>query len=147
MLLRHLLGGCTIFNGCRLPQYTALLILFVVHNAFSYSSTVIDFSLRPHFCLLSEKESVCAHEFIVEWKVKNKIPASVCLFQVKEPQPVFCWQEALDGKTAFSSNLGETTRFELRDMKTQDVLAQDVFEVAFTQKKYQRERRNPWSFF
>lgn len=103
--------------------------------------------LKPNICVLSETESHCEDVLIAEWKAQNDKTYSLCLYQSLSNTPIDCWQNVNIGKTQFSQAIAKTTVFELRDMNNQTLLGQEAFQVINAQKKYQRSRRNPWSFF
>jgi len=103
--------------------------------------------MKPNICVLSEAESHCEDVLIAEWKAENNKNYSLCLFQSKHTKPIECWQNVNFGRAEFTQAIATTTLFELRDMNNQTLLGQEIFQVINAQKKYQRSRRNPWSFF
>lgn len=103
--------------------------------------------MKPNICVLSEAESQCQDILTAEWKAQNNKNYSICLYQNQSKKPIECWENVNFGKAEFSQSIAKTTLFELRDMNNQRLLGKEVFEVINTQKKYQRSRRNPWSFF
>jgi len=111
------------------------------------NSSAIQLIMKPNICVLSETESHCQDVLIAEWKAQNNKNYSLCLYQSQNNKPIECWQNVNFGKTEFTQAIAKTTVFELRDMSNQVLLGQEAFEVINAQKKYQRSRRNPWSFF
>jgi len=111
------------------------------------NTPVIHLFMKPNICVLSEAEAYCADVLIAEWRSENNKNYSLCLYQSNNKNPIECWQNASFGKAQFSQTIAKTTRFELRDMNSQALLGQESFQVINAQKKYQRSRRNPWSFF
>jgi hypothetical protein len=103
--------------------------------------------MRPNICVLSGEETYCEDVLVAEWKAKNNQNFSLCLFQGESTTPIECWKEASFGKAEFTQTIATTTTFELRDMGDQKLLGRDAFQVINAHKKYQRSRRNPWSFF
>jgi len=103
--------------------------------------------MKPNICVLSETESHCEDVLVAEWKAQNNTNYSLCLFQSDNKTPIECWKNMSFGKTEFTRSIEATTIFELRDMDNQNLLGQETFQVINAQKKYQRARRNPWSFF
>lgn len=103
--------------------------------------------MKPNICVLSEKETHCDDVLIAEWRAENNKNYSLCLFQSTSKTPIECWQNVPFGKAEFTQTIATTTMFELRDMSNQMLLGQEAFQVINAQKKYQRSRRNPWSFF
>jgi hypothetical protein len=103
--------------------------------------------MRPNICVLSETESQCRDLLTAEWKAQNDKTYSLCLYQSLSKAPIECWENVNHGRTEFTQSIAKTTVFELRDMSNQHLLGQEAFQVITEQKKYQRSRRNPWSFF
>lgn len=110
------------------------------------TAPVVEFSLKPHVCVLAESESECKDRLVVEWKNLQAENISPCLYQAQANEPLFCWQKSQFGRTEFIASLAKTTTFELRT-EQQQLLAREVFEVIYTRKNSRHSRRNPWSFF
>jgi hypothetical protein len=144
-----LLGGCTIFNGKRLPIITSLFFYFLLPAQLSTAENnqAIHLLMKPNICVLSEAEVYCEDLLVAEWKSKNNKNYSLCLYQNENRNPIECWKNVSFGKVEFTQSIAKTTVFELRDMDNQTVLGTESFQVINAQKKYQRSRRNPWSFF
>ncbi len=98
-------------------------------------------------CVLSEAEIYCDDVLMAEWKSEANEKYSLCLYKREDKHPIECWKNVSFGKVEFTQSLAKTTVFELRDMDTHTVLGRESFQVINAQKKYQRSRRNPWSFF
>jgi hypothetical protein len=103
--------------------------------------------MKPNICVLSEAEVHCEDLLVAEWKSENNKNYSLCLYQSENKNPIECWKNVSFGKTEFTQAIAKTTLFELRDMDNQMLLGKESFQVINAQKKYQRSRRNPWSFF
>jgi len=103
--------------------------------------------MKPNICVLSETELHCDDVLIAEWKAQNNQRYSLCLYQEASKEPIECWKNVSVGRTEFTQTIAQTTLFELRDMDNQALLGQEAFQVINAQKKFQRPRRNPWSFF
>lgn len=103
--------------------------------------------MRPNICVLSEAEFECRDLLTAEWKANNNEIYSLCLYQQLSKTPIECWENVNKGKTEFTQSIATTTVFELREMNSQNLLGQEALQVITAQKKYQRSRRNPWSFF
>ena len=97
--------------------------------------------------MLSGAELYCEDIFVAEWKSVGNKNYSLCLYQRGNEKPIECWKNTSFGKIEFTQAIDKTTLFELRDMHNQALLGQESFQVINAQKKYQRSRRNPWSFF
>ena len=111
------------------------------------NTPVIHLFMKPNICVLSEAEAYCKDILVAEWKSADNQNYSLCLYQVNNKTPIECWQNTSFGKTEFTQAIAKTTLFELRDRDSQTLLGQESFQVINAQKKYQRSRRNPWSFF
>ncbi len=111
------------------------------------NSQVIHLLMKPNICVLSAAEAYCEDILVAEWKSSDNKNYSLCLYQGSSKKPIECWQNTSFGKTEFTQTIAKTTLFELRDMNNQTLLGQESFQVINAQKKYQRTRRNPWSFF
>lgn len=105
----------------------------------------IHFSLKPRLCVLTDGEQICRDELEVTWS--SELPRSLCLYQDAEPMPLECWRETRSGIYRFVINATASTNFQLREDNNEQALGREVFEVVYDQKKYRRQRRNPWSFF
>jgi hypothetical protein len=111
------------------------------------NTPAIHLFMKPNICVLSEAEAYCDDLLIAEWKAENNKSYSLCLYRGDNKTPIECWKNASFGKAEFTQAIAKTTLFELRDMDNQTLLGKESFQVINAQKKYQRSRRNPWSFF
>jgi hypothetical protein len=123
------------------------LVFFSQPSHAEENSAVVKLTMKPNICVLSETESHCQDVLSAEWKSHNNKLYSLCLYQSPNKTPIECWKNSNVGKTEFTQAIAKTTIFELRDMSNQTLLGQEAFQVINAQKKYQRSRRNPWSFF
>lgn len=103
--------------------------------------------MKPNICVLSESESQCRDLLTAEWKAHNNKNYSLCLYQETSKTPIECWENVNTGKAEFTQAIATTTVFELREMNSKALVVQQAFQVISAQKKFQRSRRNPWSFF
>ncbi len=94
--------------------------------------------------MLTEDEDACYDELEVRWSAPEKM--SLCLFQTDLDQPLRCWSDASGGEHKFIVSATRDVTFQLRE-RNQNTLVSEAFEVIHDQKKYRRQRRNPWSFF
>ncbi len=105
----------------------------------------IHFSLKPRLCVLAEGEEICRDQLDVRWSSEQK--RSLCLYQDDEPMPLQCWSDATSGEFQFTLTASNSTNFQLRAANSEQALGQEMFEVVYQQKKYRKQRRNPWTFF
>lgn len=152
-------GGCTIFDGAQSiftiknPGYSLRLIglAFVCNFAFGdelapeQSLPLIQFSIKPRLCVLIEKEDVCHDRLEINWSAAQ--PRSLCLYQSDKLEPLRCWKKATQGEYQFNLTASVSTDFQLREKQNQKPVSNQRFQVVFNDKKYRRQRRNPWSFF
>jgi hypothetical protein len=149
--LRRLLGGCTIFSGALLNHlrvYPWLLLMLWISSYVAADEKVmpvIQFSIKPRLCVLTAKEEVCRDELEVKWAAEDE--RSLCLYQSGEPLPLRCWEDQKQGAYQFSITASTSVDFHLREVDGAQALGSEVFEVVYDQKKYRKQRRNPWSFF
>lgn len=106
---------------------------------------LIQFSIKPRLCVLTEKDDVCHDRLEVNWSAAE--PRSLCLYQSEKPEPLRCWENAIAGEYQFELTASVSTDFQLREHKTHKAVSDQRFQVVFNDKKYRRQRRNPWSFF
>ena len=143
-----MLGGCTIFNGKKRPIIISLFFYLLIQHACAAENTpFVHLFLKPNICVLSGAELYCEDIFVAEWKSVGNKNYSLCLYQRGNKKPIECWKNTSFGKIEFTQAIAKTTLFELREMDNQALLGQESFQVINAQKKYQRSRRNPWSFF
>ncbi len=101
--------------------------------------------MKPKLCVLTNNETQCNDQFKAQWQAREQL--SLCIFQDNKAQPIECWENAAFGNTHFTLMLTQSTAFELRETKSQKVVARQQFDIVYEQKKYSKNRRNPWSFF
>ena len=106
---------------------------------------LIQFSIKPRLCVLAAGEEVCHDELTVKWSAAEA--RSLCLYQSDKVQPLRCWENATQGEYQFELTASVSTDFQLRENPTQKPLSDQRFQVVYNDKKYRKERRNPWSFF
>ncbi len=106
---------------------------------------LIQFSIKPRLCVLAAGEEVCHDELTVKWSAAEA--RSLCLYQSDKVQPLRCWENATQGEYQFELTASVSTDFQLRENATQKPLSDQRFRVVYNDKKYRKERRNPWSFF
>jgi hypothetical protein len=125
--------------------FIALLTTSVCAEEGQEVLSAIHFSIKPRLCVLAEGEEVCRDELEVHWASERQ--QSLCLYQDGQPMPLQCWLEAKSGFYRFTLTASSSTDFQLRSDNSEQALGREVFEVVYQQKKYRRQRRNPWSFF
>jgi len=129
--------------------FTATLISLLLIGDFAIADQqtmpLIEFSIKPRLCVLTEGEAVCHDRLDVNWLAAE--PRSLCLYQSNESKPLRCWENVLSGEYQFELTASVSTDFQLREYKTQQPVSDQRFQVVFNDKKYRRQRRNPWSFF
>jgi hypothetical protein len=159
------LEGYTISDGYALNRFTASSFaagLFLaaqlpgsyalasdLANAGSSTSNLalplIQFSIKPRLCVLNAGEEVCRDELDVKWQSAEM--RSLCLYQTDKTEPLRCWQDAIQGDYQFELMASATTDFQLREIDSDKPLSDQRFQVVYSDKKYRKARRNPWSFF
>lgn len=104
----------------------------------------LQFSLKPRLCVLTEDEDACYDQLEVRWSAQQNM--SLCLYQSDIDKPLQCWENASEGQHKFILSATRNVTFQLRE-NNHTTLVSEAFEVIHDQKKYRRQRRNPWSFF
>lgn len=150
--LLHSSEGYTIFNGTTVSAITALSGLlafslsgYVVADEESMKLPAIQFSIKPRLCVLAAGEEVCRDELEVTWAAEEA--RSLCLYQSGETLPLRCWENKTRGAYQFTITASTSVDFHLREDEGKKALGSEVFEVVYDQKKFRKQRRNPWSFF
>ena len=128
-----------VFLSCGLSPWAAYAA------ATEKSMPVIQFSLKPRLCVLTDNEEVCRDELVVQWAAEEE--RSLCLYQNGVLLPLRCWTEEKRGSYQFTITASSSTDFFLREDTDGQALGSEVFEVVYDKKKYRKQRRNPWSFF
>lgn len=152
--LPHSSEGFTISNGTSVSVATALSCLLALSLS-GYAAAddvadqkklpVIQFSIKPRLCVLTAKEEVCRDELEVTWAAEEA--RSLCLYQSGEAMPLRCWENQTRGAYQFNITASTSVDFHLREAEGTPALGSEVFEVVYDQKKFRKQRRNPWSFF
>lgn len=104
----------------------------------------LEFSLKPRLCVLTHTEDACYDELQVRWSAPQAM--NLCLFQNELDHPLKCWQDVKEGEHRFMISAAQDVTFHLREQNHMTI-ASESFAVIHDQKKYRRQRRNPWSFF
>ena len=103
------------------------------------------FTIKPQLCVLNEGEEICRDQLRVSWQ--SSIALSPCLYRLDQDESIFCWEKVTRGDYRFNFVASQTTEFELREIQSNHRYGSRRFQVLFSEKKYRRARRNPWSFF
>lgn len=106
---------------------------------------VIQFSIKPRLCLLSEGEEVCQDELEIKWMSENR--RSLCLYRTDKNKPLHCWDDAFSGEHHVEISASRNVDFQLKEIENQNLVVTEAFEVVQDNTKYRRRRRNAWSFF
>ena len=105
---------------------------------------VIEFTIKPRLCVLTNDDEVCHDELEVRWRAKK--PMDLCLYRNDFEKPLTCWERSDTGYHKFLLSTSEGVTFYLRE-PAQGLEVSEAFEVIHDNKHYRRQRRNPWSFF
>jgi len=126
-----------------------VLLAFVaggsVETLASDTLPVIQFSIKPRLCVLSEGEALCQDELEIKWT--SQTPRSICLHQSDTSAPLQCWADALVGEHHINISASQNINFQLKEMENKILLVTEAFEVVHDNTKFRRRRRNAWSFF
>lgn len=133
----------------KISQYSylasALFIVSVAGNALADSLPIIQLSLKPRLCVLSEGEEVCRDTIEITWRADKA--RSLCLHKDETGEPLQCWDNAHKGNYTIEITASENVNFSLREKHRDTFLVTQAFEVVQESSQYRRRNRNPWSFF
>lgn len=142
--MRYFWGGCTIFRSPAGWAPPSVLLVLLPWGALAGELPVIEFSLKPRLCVLTEAEEVCYDELEVRWQTAKQM--NLCLYRNDFDKPLACWQRAREGAHRFALSTTANVTFYLREDE-QGLEVSEAFEVIHDNQQYRRQRRNPWSFF
>jgi len=137
------LGGFTIFRMKSWITGGVIGLLFVGLVS-AGEMPALNFSIKPRLCVLTAEEEACYDELEVSWQAREQM--SLCLYQSGRSEPLKCWENVSSGKHNFVLSATQDITFQLREPNTKLVVS-EAFQVIHDNKKYRRQRRNPWSFF
>lgn len=106
---------------------------------------LIEFSIKPRLCILSEGEEVCRDIIALKWSADSG--RSLCLFRNDDNLPLRCWDSELEGEHTIEISAESNIDFYLKEMQHDMRIASREFQIVHDEKEYRRRRRNPWSFF
>ena len=144
--LKNMQGGCIIFK----PRGIWLILpvcwsAVVASQASEDSLPLIQFSIKPRLCVLSEGEEVCRDELEIKWRSRTE--RSLCLHRNDQEEALKCWQRSTSGAHQIEISASQNVDFQLIAMDDKNLLVTEAFEVVHDNTKYRRRRRNAWSFF
>ena len=106
---------------------------------------VIQFSIKPRLCVLSEGEEVCHDELEIKWIAEEQ--RTLCLYQSGSGEQLRCWDNTFSGVHYVEVTVSENVDFFLKENPEGQPVISEVFEVVQDNTKYRRRRRNAWNFF
>lgn len=120
-------------------------LAIAVHSSADNTLPVIQFSIKPRLCVLSEGEELCHDELEIRWTSENR--RSLCLYRTDKSSPLNCWNRAFSGEHHVEISASRNVNFQLKEIENQNLVVTEAFEVVQDNTKYRRRRRNAWSFF
>ncbi len=150
----RLLGGCTIskqhaFSISRpglLHIGVACIFLLGVPRVWADTKMpVIQFSIKPRMCVLTQGERVCEDELEIKWQAEQL--RSLCLFRKDKTLPLRCWEDAHTGEHYIKISASRNVDFQLKELRGEQLLVTEAFEVVQDNPQFRKRRRNAWSFF
>ena len=106
---------------------------------------VIEFSIKPNLCVLSDGEESCHDTLMLKWHSDE--PRNLCLYQGEKRLPLRCWEGETEGNHYVEITVKQNIDFQLREIGDEELLARGEFQVVQDNVKYRHRRRNAWSFF
>ncbi len=105
----------------------------------------IQFSIKPHLCVLSEGEELCEDELEIRWTSPSR--RSLCLFRNDVARPLECWEDTVSGHHYINIAASHNVDFQLKEVGNEELVVTEAFEVVHENPQFRRRRRNAWSFF
>ncbi len=106
---------------------------------------IIQFSIKPRLCVLSDGEKVCEDELEIKWTADYR--RSLCLYRSDRETPLQCWENKNSGEHYITIAASRNVDFQLKEVGNKQLLVTEAFEVVHDNAQYRRRRRNAWSFF
>lgn len=106
---------------------------------------MVQFSIKPRHCVLSEGEEVCRDELEIKWT--SRFRRSLCLYRGDTQQAMQCWENKFSGTHHLEISASQNVDFQLRESENEALLVTEAFEVVQDNSKFRRRRKNAWSFF
>jgi hypothetical protein len=106
---------------------------------------LIQFSIKPRLCVLSEGEKLCHDELEITWR--SPTARSLCLHRSDLAAPLKCWRDSTEGVHEVAISASNNVDFQLIATEDKDLLITEAFEVVQDNSQFRRRRRNAWSFF
>ncbi|MFL0803761.1 MAG: DUF3019 domain-containing protein [Agarilytica sp.] len=144
-LQRYSLGGCIIFKS---PVSFFGVFIFIVGTSFAEANDnlpLIQFSIKPRLCVLSDGEEICEDELEIKWTADYR--RSLCLYRSDREIPLQCWENKNSGEHYITIAASRNVDFQLKEVGNKQLLVTEAFEVVHDNAQYRRRRRNAWSFF
>ena len=116
-------------------------IAMVSSNVFARDD--IKFQLQPRLCTLKAAEKSCNTTVSARWSSSTK--ESLCVIIVQRPNIKRCWEDYTDGEYRIELEFDDDLTFELRDIRSEQVLSAQTLKVIREAIEYRRKRRQPWS--
>lgn len=108
-------------------------------------SPLLEFSLKPRWCVLASGETRCNTRIHISWRTATVEP--LCLYHRTDNQLLHCWPAAARGSYSFDWSMTDTSYFELRHQDTSQVVGSRALQLQQQAPEYRQRRRNPWNFF
>ncbi len=106
----------------------------------------LQLQIDPTLCVLDQGQNHCPVPLRVSWQ-SPPLDDALCLYRIGTRRPLHCQYEAGGVALELSEPLAETSRFELRALASQQVLASVEVTVARPLAELRPRRRHGWGMF
>jgi len=106
---------------------------------------MIQFSIKPRLCVLSEGEEICHDELELKWVSRTR--RSLCLYRSDAELAMQCWDNTFSGEHHLEISASRNVDFQLKESENLGLVVTEAFEVVHDNTKFRKRRRNAWSFF
>jgi hypothetical protein len=125
----------------------SLIILLILFSTKPYANTdipVLTLEVDPEQCVSIVQGDDCFVDVTIKWYSQQ--PADYCLFSSQQPEPLKCWKKNKQGdlKKEFVAN--ENIVFYLKRPPNEEVIVEEVLEMAWVYKDNGRSRAS-WRMF
>ncbi len=124
---------------------SCLLAAASASKVFSAQTDNIHLEIHPRVCTLSRHIAKCQIPVQATWRALHT--ESLCLVILERSDIKHCWENFSSGTYTVQLSFSDDLTFQLRDPKSQDVLAAEVLRVIREAIQYRERRRDLWDIF
>jgi hypothetical protein len=99
--------------------------------------------ITPNKCVALRQGQTCYTDLAIQWHSQE--PRDLCVYQTGNSEALKCWQNRTQGSFSGEIKTDKTIEFQLREEKTNLILASSMLKIAWV---YKRKRRAvSWRIF